>query len=135
MTETDAITGHENDTNNKAVSGSHNSTINGKTVDNSFNVGNGQLSDLIVLHRVEPKYPPRAKERKIEGWVQLEITVTASGEVSDAKVIKSSHEDVFDNAALSAVKQWQFQPAFRLGQAVMRVATLKIVFSMDSAIQ
>lgn len=93
---------------------------------------NGQLSDLIILHRVPPKYPPRAKERRIEGWVQLEITVTESGEVSAVKVIQSNPENVFDTAALQAVKQWKFKPALKAGQAVMRVATLKVLFSMDS---
>ena len=44
----------------------------------------------------------------IEGNVKLEFGITADGEVSDIKVINASPSGVFDQAAITALKQWHF---------------------------
>jgi protein TonB len=84
--------------------------------------------NLVVLHRVSPRYPSRAEARGIEGWVRLEITVSPAGTVRDAQVLDASPKDVFDRAALEAVRQWRFKPAFKEGRAVEQQATLIVRF-------
>jgi protein TonB len=93
--------------------------------------GGSGARDLIVLSRVLPEYPPRARAQKIEGWVRLEIEVSPSGTVSAARVVAASPERVFDRAALEAIRRWRFKPAFSEGRAVAQRATLTMTFSLE----
>jgi protein TonB len=56
-----------------------------------------------------PSYPKTAAARRLEGWVELEFTVTVSGEVRDAKVTESS-APLFEGSALAAIARWRFEP-------------------------
>ncbi|BBA35828.1 TonB domain protein [Methylocaldum marinum] len=86
---------------------------------------------LVVISRVLPEYPPRARAQRIEGWVRLEIEVSPSGTVSAARVVAASPERVFDDAALKAIRRWRFQPAFSEGRAVSQRATLTMRFRLE----
>ncbi|NOU15580.1 MAG: TonB family protein [Methylococcaceae bacterium] len=106
----------------------------GKNGSNGGGVSSGGTSnsyDLIVLSRVLPDYPPRARARGIQGWVQLNIIVTSAGTVSDARVVDASPKQIFDQAALEAIHSWRFKPAFKDGQPVGQEATLKLVFRLQ----
>jgi protein TonB len=70
--------------------------------------------------RVNPDYPPRAALAGIEGWVQVEYTVTAIGTVRDVTVVASEPGTVFDEAALKAVARWRYNPRVENGMAVER---------------
>ena len=59
---------------------------------------------------VAPAYPPRARERGQEGWVDLEFTVTNDGSTSAAVVRAAEPAGIFDRAALDAVKRWRYEP-------------------------
>jgi periplasmic protein TonB len=74
----------------------------------AFNAG---LSDRepLPLVRVEPEYPPQARQRKVEGWVQVRFTISTAGSVKDAVVVKSSHA-MFERNAIQAVNKWKYQP-------------------------
>jgi len=80
----------------------------------AFNAG---LSDRdpLPLVRVEPQYPPQARQRKLEGWVQVRFTISTAGSVEDASVVKSSHA-LFERSALQAVSKWKYQPLLREGK-------------------
>jgi protein TonB len=85
---------------------------------------------LIVLSRVLPTYPRHAKARRIEGWVRVDISVTPSGRVSGVQVDDSNPKGVFDQAALEAVRQWRFQPAYKGGRPVAQRAFLIVKFRL-----
>jgi protein TonB len=70
--------------------------------------------------RVDPDYPPRAKQQGIEGWVEIEFTISPVGTIQDARVIASKPAYVFDRAALRAVKKWRYNPKTDEGVAVAR---------------
>ena len=71
--------------------------------------------DPLPLVRVEPEYPPQARQRKVEGWVQVQFTISTAGSVKDAAVVKSSHS-MFERNAVQAVSKWKYQPQLRGGQ-------------------
>ena len=71
--------------------------------------------DPLPLVRVEPQYPQGAKQRKLEGWVQVRFTISTAGSVKDAAVVKSSNS-VFERSALQAVSKWKYQPQMREGK-------------------
>ncbi len=83
--------------------------------------------DVQPLVRVEPDYPLRAREQNLEGWVQVQFTVTATGTVRDAAVVAAEPPGVFDAAALKAVARWRYSPRIDAGEAVERVG-LQTVF-------
>ena len=63
-----------------------------------------------IIKQVKPQYPPIAYSKKIEGQVVVAILVNTDGRVLDTKVVKSSNE-IFNEEAEAAVKQWSFKPA------------------------
>lgn len=62
------------------------------------------------IKRVEPIYPPDAARSGTTGYVELEYTVDANGNVTDVSVSDAKPGRTFVAAATKAVKQWQFAP-------------------------
>jgi len=83
-------------------------------------VSGGSDRDVIPLVRINPEYPRRAQERGVEGWVQLEFSITASGTVSDVKVIDAEPKGLFEDAATKAMLRWKYNPKVVDGRAVER---------------
>ncbi|MCS4308570.1 TonB family protein [Rheinheimera pacifica] len=70
--------------------------------------GVSKTQQLAAVMRIEPRYPLQAAEQGISGYVQIKFDVDAQGKVSNASVVKSSPEKVFDKEALRALEQWQY---------------------------
>jgi protein TonB len=66
------------------------------------------------LKNPKPKYPPVAERRNQQGTVVLNVTVSASGRAAKISVKKSSGFELLDQAAITAVREWEFTPA-RIG--------------------
>jgi len=60
------------------------------------------------LHVVQPVYPTRATDGRIEGNVELEYSIAADGSVKDIRVLQAQPKGVFDAAAQTALSLWQF---------------------------
>jgi protein TonB len=80
----------------------------------------GSDRDVVPLVRVDPDYPPRARQRGIEGYVDLEFTIGPTGTVENPRVIGANPPAVFDRAALRAVRRWRYNPKMENGAAVSR---------------
>jgi protein TonB len=80
----------------------------------------GSDRDIVPLVRVDPEYPPRARQQGIEGWVDIEFTISPAGTVQDPFVIESRPSYVFDRAARKAVRRWRYNPKIQDGVAVAR---------------
>ena len=61
-----------------------------------------------------------AKQRGVEGWVELRFTITEMGTVADIVVTASVHGTIFNRAAVSAVRKWKYNPKVQGGVAVER---------------
>ena len=85
----------------------------------SLGAGGGS-SDVVPLVRVDPDYPPRAKQRRIEGWVDLEFTIGPAGTVENLRVLRAHPPSVFEQAALRAVRRWRYNPKSVDGKPVSR---------------
>jgi protein TonB len=77
-------------------------------------------SDVIPVVRVSPQYPLRASERGIEGWVEVEFTISKLGTVKDPRVFNSHPSSIFDRAALKAIRKWKYNPKIEDGEPVER---------------
>ena len=78
-----------------------------------YRVGGG-ISPPTRLDRAV--YPPEAQAAGIEGAVVAEVVIDPSGDVVDARVVRSI--PLLDEAALAAVRNWHFAPTLVNGQAV-----------------
>jgi len=73
------------------------------------------------------RYPPEAVAAGIQGNVLAEIVVNESGDVSDARVVRSI--PMLDEAALQAVRNWHFAPTMVNGQSVAVRMVVTVNFS------
>jgi periplasmic protein TonB len=85
----------------------------------TFTVGPDR--DAMPIVRVNPTYPPRAAQQGIEGWVQVQFTITGTGAVKDVIVVDSSPSNIFDKASVEAVSRWRYNPKVEGAVAVDRV--------------
>ena len=87
-------------------------------------------NQLTVLKSVQPSYPMRAVNAKIEGWVDVEFTVAETGKVRDVSVRASSNPGVFDDAAVKAVAQWRYKPVLRDAKPVPVRSEIRVRFTL-----
>lgn len=66
------------------------------------------------LKNPEPEYPLAARRRGQQGVVILNVTVSPLGHAKEVSIKESSGYELLDQAALRAVKTWEFEPA-RIG--------------------
>lgn len=83
---------------------------------------------LELVKSVKPRYPDKAAASRIEGWVELDFTVTDSGAVQDIAVHASSAPGVFEDAAIGALAQWRYKPVMRDGKPSPQRARVRIRF-------
>ena len=88
--------------------------------------------ELTLVKSVKPKYPPSAELRKVQGWVELDFTVSESGAVKDIAVRAASAPGVFEDAAISALSQWRYKPVIRDAKAVAQRARIRIRFALSA---
>jgi periplasmic protein TonB len=84
------------------------------------------LTPPAKIKNVQPVYPALARAAGVEGSVLLSVAVDADGKVSDARVLRSV--PLLDQAALDAVKQWEYTPMRRGTVAVPAVMTVTVNF-------
>ena len=84
-----------------------------------------------MVKHVEPIYPEAARQARIQGVVVVEATIGPDGKVRDAKVITSIPQ--LDEAALAAVRQWEYEPTIVRGVASPVIMTVKVNFSLSPA--
>jgi protein TonB len=77
---------------------------------------------------VKAVYPPVALARLLRGTVVIEATISAAGRVVDAVVLRSIPE--LDQAALDAVRQWEYDPARLKGVPVAVIMTVTVTFAI-----
>ncbi|MEE2672607.1 MAG: TonB family protein [Myxococcota bacterium] len=99
-------------------------------LDGGLSSGAGTDRDVVPLVRIEPDYPIRARQRNIEGWVQVQFDVNKAGAVEDAFVVDSNPSTLFDRAAIQAVLKWKYNPKILNGVAVGRKG-LQVVFPFE----
>ncbi len=80
------------------------------------------------VKHVSPIYPDAARDAKIAGVVVLEVRVGSDGRVLDAHVHRSIPE--LDQAAIDAVKQWEYVPLLRDGVPTPFTMMTTIQFSL-----
>ncbi len=87
----------------------------------------GHIRPPSKIKDVKPVYPAVAQAARVGGEVTVEATIGPDGKVVDAKVVRSV--PLLDQAALDAVRQWEYTPTLLNGVPVPVVMTVKINFT------
>jgi TonB family protein len=77
---------------------------------------------------VQPAYPAMAQSAHVQGDVAIEAIVAPDGKVQKTKIIRSI--PLLDQAALDAVRQWEFVPTLVNGVPVEVVLTVTVRFTL-----
>jgi protein TonB len=75
-----------------------------------------------------PVYPPDAMDAKIQGVVIMDIRIDEQGRVTEAHVLRSI--PALDQAAIDAVKQWEFTPTLMNGVPTAVIVTVTVQFTL-----
>jgi protein TonB len=78
----------------------------------------------------EPLYPPRARNRRIEGEVELAFTIDRNGEPQDIQVVRADPPNTFDREALRAAQRWRFEPGTVNGEPIEQRITRVLRFRL-----
>lgn len=87
-------------------------------------------SDIVPLVRPLHRYPSRAQARGVEGWVHLRFDVTPEGATDNIVVVDSDPPEIFNRAAIDAVKKYKYKPRVENGVAVRR-PDVEVVLSFE----
>jgi len=88
--------------------------------------GNVQAARLV--NRVQPIYPPLARQTRISGTVKLHAIIGKNGAVEQLQVV--SGHPLLVQSALDAVRQWRYQPTLLNGDPVEVDTEIDVIFSL-----
>src|SRR5947207_10693580 len=83
----------------------------------------------LVIHKVQPNYPPLAKTARVQGTVQLAAIIGKDGTIQNLHVI-SGHA-LLTQAAIEAFKQWRYKHYILNGEPVDVDTTIQVNFTLS----
>jgi periplasmic protein TonB len=89
----------------------------------------GDVKPAQLIKSVPPVYPTMARTQHVSGSVKIDALIDASGNVSSMSVI--SGPAMLHQAALTAVKQWHYQPAELDGKPTSMHLTVTVQFRLQ----
>jgi protein TonB len=89
----------------------------------------GNVLAAQILNRVQPIYPPIARQTRTEGVVQLHGVISREGRIVSLRVI--SGHPLLTKAALDAVSQWTYKPTYLNGQPIEVEAPIEVRFVLS----
>jgi len=89
----------------------------------------GSIPEPRRLRNVNPVYPPDAIQARVQGVVILECTISPTGKVAAVKPLRRI--PLLTEAAIEAVKQWEYTPTMLNGVAVPVIMTVTVNFKLS----
>src|SRR6202158_203492 len=89
----------------------------------------GSLQAALLVNKVQPVYPPLARQTRISGTVRLHALISKSGSIQSLEVI--SGHPLLVHAAMDAVQQWRYKPTLLNGEPVEVDTTIDVIFSLN----
>ncbi len=89
----------------------------------------GNVQAALIVNRVQPLYPPLARQTRISGTVKLHAIIAKDGSVQQLEVFAG--HPLLVQAALDAVRQWRYKPTLLNGEPVEVDTTIDVIFSLN----
>lgn len=87
------------------------------------------IDPAMLLRRIEPIYPPIAKQTRQSGKVELHALIGTDGSIQSLEVVSGS--PLLVRSAVDAVKQWRYRPTYLNGQAVEVDTYITVIYSLQ----
>lgn len=84
-----------------------------------------------AVYQQPATYPARARAKGVEGYVVFSLLIGITGEIEQMKIVESSPEGIFDDAATQSMQGWKFEPAQYKGQPVKTWVKQRIRFDLS----
>ena len=88
----------------------------------------GRVKEPRLIRRIDPVYPPLARQTHMQGVVIIEAVLDEQGNVEEMKVV--SGPPLLIQAALDAVKRWKYEPTYLNEQPVAVQLNVTVTFRM-----
>lgn len=89
----------------------------------------GHLEPAMLVHRVEPLYPPLARQIHREGLVELHAIISTDGTIQSLQVV--SGDALFLQSATDAVRQWRYRATVLNGQPVEIETYITVIYTLQ----
>ncbi|HEV2115869.1 MAG TPA: energy transducer TonB [Terriglobales bacterium] len=86
------------------------------------------VSQGLLIHRVQPMYPPLARQARIQGTVILQAEISKDGTIENLRLI--SGHPMLAPSAIEAVRQWRYKPYFLNGEPVAVETQITVNFTL-----
>jgi protein TonB len=90
-------------------------------------VSAGVTSGLLI-RKVNPNYPPLARQARISGTVVLRAVISKDGSIENLSLV--SGHPMLAPAAIDAVKQWKYKPYLLNGEPVEVDTEVQVNFTL-----
>jgi periplasmic protein TonB len=87
-----------------------------------------RIDPALLTRRIEPKYPPLARDLHKSGRVELRAIIGTDGSVESLEVV--SGDPLFINSARQAVLQWRYRPTYLNGRAVEVDTYISVIYTL-----
>ena len=82
----------------------------------------------LLIHKVQPNYPPLARQARIQGSVVLQAVISKDGAIENLRLM--SGHPMLAPAAIDAVKQWRYKPYILNGEPVEVETQITVNFTL-----
>lgn len=86
------------------------------------------VSQGLLVRRVQPNYPPLARQARISGTVILRAVISKDGSIENLTLV--SGHPMLAPAAIDAVKQWKYKPYLLNGEPVEVDTEVQVNFTL-----
>jgi protein TonB len=93
-----------------------------------FRIG-GPATLPVLVHKVQPAYPPLAMNARVQGVVKLEALIRKDGSIADIRPLKKLSMGLTE-AAIEAVRQWRYKPGELNGIPVDFYLEVEVLFRL-----
>jgi len=88
----------------------------------------GHIEPAMLVRRIEPMYPPLAKQLHREGRVELRAIISEDGSIQQLEAV--SGDPLLIQSALAAVREWRYRPTYLNGKAVEVDTHITVIYSI-----
>jgi periplasmic protein TonB len=82
-----------------------------------------------LIYRVQPQYPPLARQARVQGVVVLHATISREGKIENLQVV--SGHPLLVQSAINAVLQWRYRPYFLNNEPVEVETQVTVNFTLS----
>jgi len=83
----------------------------------------------MLIHRVEPVYPPLPRQIHKEGRVEMRAIVATDGTIQSLEIV--SGDPMFYQSAIEAVRQWRYKPTILNGQPLEIDTFITVIYTLQ----